>query len=60
MKRPGQDGSSEVGLKQASVGEGGEEGAESGVDLRGAGARLTQRPRARRGHRDSPAGQGPQ
>ena len=32
MKQPGQDGSSEVGLKQACGGEGGKEGAESGVE----------------------------
>ena len=46
MKQPGQDGSSEVELTQACGGEGGKEGAESGVDLRGAGARLAEGPRS--------------
>lgn len=46
MKQPGQDGSSEVGLKQACGGEGGKEGAESGVDLRGTGAGLAEGPRS--------------
>ena len=38
------DGSPEVGVKQACGGEGGEEGAESGVDLRDSGAGLAEGP----------------